>query len=70
MSNWAAGRVARCCNALILAQVDRRLTRYDKRLNESIGETGRQAPQHPSPTLTWITCEADPGMTPAVKGVA
>jgi len=36
-------------NALIPGLVDTALTRYDKRLSESIGETGRKAPEHPTP---------------------
>ena len=40
-------------NALIPGLVDTALTRYDKRLSESIGETGRQAPTHPSPQDAW-----------------
>jgi NAD(P)-dependent dehydrogenase (short-subunit alcohol dehydrogenase family) len=40
-------------NAIIPGLVDTPLTRYDKRLSESIGETGRQAPEHPSPQEAW-----------------
>lgn len=40
-------------NALIPGQVDTPLTRYDKRFSEAIGETGRQAPEHPSPQQAW-----------------
>ena len=40
-------------NALIPGLVDTPLTRYDKRLSESIGETGRPAPEHPSPQDAW-----------------
>src|SRR6201996_1410062 len=40
-------------NALIPGLVDTALTRYDKRLSESIGETGRKAPEHPSPQEAW-----------------
>ncbi|HEX4766940.1 MAG TPA: SDR family NAD(P)-dependent oxidoreductase [Lichenihabitans sp.] len=40
-------------NALIPGLVDTALTRYDKRLSESIGETGRAAPDHPSPQDAW-----------------
>jgi NAD(P)-dependent dehydrogenase (short-subunit alcohol dehydrogenase family) len=40
-------------NAVIPGLVDTPLTRYDKRLSESIGETGRQAPEHPSPQEAW-----------------
>jgi NAD(P)-dependent dehydrogenase (short-subunit alcohol dehydrogenase family) len=39
-------------NALIPGLVDTPLTRYEKRLSESIGETGREA-QHPSPQEAW-----------------
>jgi NAD(P)-dependent dehydrogenase (short-subunit alcohol dehydrogenase family) len=40
-------------NALIPGLVDTALTRYDKRLSESIGETGRKAPEKPSPQEAW-----------------
>lgn len=40
-------------NALIPGLVDTALTRYDKRLSESIGETGRKAPAHPTPEEAW-----------------
>ncbi|CCE11444.1 putative short-chain dehydrogenase/reductase (SDR) [Bradyrhizobium sp. STM 3843] len=40
-------------NALIPGLVDTPLTRYDKRFSEAIGETGRQAPEHPSPQQAW-----------------
>ena len=40
-------------NALIPGLVDTALTRYDKRLSESIGETGRKAPAHPTPQEAW-----------------
>ena len=40
-------------NALIPGLVDTALTRYDKRLSESIGETGRTPPEHPSPQEAW-----------------
>jgi NAD(P)-dependent dehydrogenase (short-subunit alcohol dehydrogenase family) len=40
-------------NALIPGLVDTALTRYDKRLSESIAETGRKAPEHPSPQEAW-----------------
>ncbi len=39
-------------NALIPGLVDTPLTRYEKRLSESIGETGRQA-QNPTPQEAW-----------------
>jgi NAD(P)-dependent dehydrogenase (short-subunit alcohol dehydrogenase family) len=41
-------------NALIPGLVDTALTRYDKRLSESIGETtGHKPPEHPSPQQAW-----------------
>jgi NAD(P)-dependent dehydrogenase (short-subunit alcohol dehydrogenase family) len=40
-------------NALIPGLVDTALTRYDKRLSESIGETGRPKDDHPSPQKAW-----------------
>jgi NAD(P)-dependent dehydrogenase (short-subunit alcohol dehydrogenase family) len=40
-------------NALIPSLVDTALTRYDKRLSESIGETGRPKDDHPSPQQAW-----------------
>jgi NAD(P)-dependent dehydrogenase (short-subunit alcohol dehydrogenase family) len=40
-------------NALIPGLVDTALTRYDKRLSESIGETGRPKDDHPSPQTAW-----------------
>ncbi len=40
-------------NAILPGLVDTALTRYDKRLSETIGETGRQAPEHPSPQEAW-----------------
>ena len=40
-------------NALIPGLVDTPLTRYEKRLSESIGETGRQPPEHPTPQEAW-----------------
>ena len=33
--------------------MDTALTRYDKRLSETIGETGRKAPAHPTPQEAW-----------------
>ncbi len=42
-------------NALIPGLVDTALTRYDKRLSESMGETGRPKKEHPSPQEAW-TC--------------
>jgi NAD(P)-dependent dehydrogenase (short-subunit alcohol dehydrogenase family) len=36
-------------NALIPGLVDTPLTRYDKRLGETIAETGRPEPAHPTP---------------------
>ena len=41
-------------DALIPGLVDTALTRYDKRLSETIGETGRKAPAHPTPVEAWI----------------
>ncbi|QYE33870.1 SDR family oxidoreductase [Polymorphobacter sp. PAMC 29334] len=40
-------------NAILPGLVDTALTRYDKRLSETIGETGRKAPDHPSPQEAW-----------------
>lgn len=40
-------------NALIPGLVDTALTRYDKRLSESIGETGRPKHDHPTPQKAW-----------------
>jgi NAD(P)-dependent dehydrogenase (short-subunit alcohol dehydrogenase family) len=40
-------------NALIPGLVDTALTRYDKRLSETIGETGRPRDEHPSPQKAW-----------------
>jgi NAD(P)-dependent dehydrogenase (short-subunit alcohol dehydrogenase family) len=40
-------------NALIPRLVDTALTRYDKRLSETIGETGRPKDEHPSPQKGW-----------------
>ncbi|UAJ09025.1 SDR family NAD(P)-dependent oxidoreductase [Glacieibacterium megasporae] len=40
-------------NAILPGLVDTALTRYDKRLSETIGETGRKAPEHPSPQEAW-----------------
>jgi NAD(P)-dependent dehydrogenase (short-subunit alcohol dehydrogenase family) len=40
-------------NALLPGLVDTPLTRYYKRLSETIGETGRQAPERPSPQEAW-----------------
>jgi NAD(P)-dependent dehydrogenase (short-subunit alcohol dehydrogenase family) len=40
-------------NALIPGLVDTALTRYDKRLGETIAETGRPEPEHPSPKEAW-----------------
>ena len=40
-------------NAILPGLVDTALTRYDKRLSETIGETGRPAPDHPSPQEAW-----------------
>jgi NAD(P)-dependent dehydrogenase (short-subunit alcohol dehydrogenase family) len=40
-------------NAILPGLVDTELTRYYKRLSESIGETGRTAPDKPSPQEAW-----------------
>jgi NAD(P)-dependent dehydrogenase (short-subunit alcohol dehydrogenase family) len=40
-------------NAILPGLVDTPLTRYDKRLSESIGETGRKADEHPSAKEAW-----------------
>jgi NAD(P)-dependent dehydrogenase (short-subunit alcohol dehydrogenase family) len=40
-------------NALIPGLVDTPLTRYEKRLSESIGETHPNPPEHPSPQEAW-----------------
>jgi NAD(P)-dependent dehydrogenase (short-subunit alcohol dehydrogenase family) len=40
-------------NALIPGLVDTALTRYDKRLSETISETGRPKDDHPSPQKAW-----------------
>jgi NAD(P)-dependent dehydrogenase (short-subunit alcohol dehydrogenase family) len=40
-------------NALIPGLVDTALTRYDKRLSETIGETGRPKNEHPTPQEAW-----------------
>ncbi|MBV8663332.1 MAG: mycofactocin-coupled SDR family oxidoreductase [Hyphomicrobiales bacterium] len=40
-------------NAVLPGLVDTELTRYDKRLSESIGETGRAPPQNPTPQEAW-----------------
>jgi len=40
-------------NALIPGLVDTALTRYDKRLSETIGETGLPKDEHPSPQKAW-----------------
>ena len=40
-------------NALIPGLVDTPLTRYDKRLRESMAETGRTPPDHPTPQQAW-----------------
>ena len=42
-------------NAILPGLVDTALTRYDKRLSESIGETGRKPPEHPSAREAWDT---------------
>jgi NAD(P)-dependent dehydrogenase (short-subunit alcohol dehydrogenase family) len=40
-------------NAILPGLVDTALTRYDKRLSESIGETGRKPPDHPTAQEAW-----------------
>jgi NAD(P)-dependent dehydrogenase (short-subunit alcohol dehydrogenase family) len=40
-------------NALILGLVDSPLTRYEKRLSESMAETGMKPPEHPTPQQAW-----------------
>jgi NAD(P)-dependent dehydrogenase (short-subunit alcohol dehydrogenase family) len=40
-------------NALLPGLVDTALTRYDKRLSETIGETGRPKNEHPTPQEAW-----------------
>ncbi len=40
-------------NALIPGLVDTPLTRYEKRLSESMAETGRTPPQNPTPQQAW-----------------
>jgi NAD(P)-dependent dehydrogenase (short-subunit alcohol dehydrogenase family) len=40
-------------NAILPGLVDTALTRYDKRLSESIGETGGKPPDHPSAQEAW-----------------
>ena len=40
-------------NAIVPGLVDTPLTRYEKRLSESIGETGRKAPANPTPQEAW-----------------
>jgi NAD(P)-dependent dehydrogenase (short-subunit alcohol dehydrogenase family) len=40
-------------NALIPGLVDTPLTRYQKRLVESMAETGRTPPEHPTPQQAW-----------------
>jgi NAD(P)-dependent dehydrogenase (short-subunit alcohol dehydrogenase family) len=42
-------------NAILPGLVDTALTRYEKRLSESIGETGRKPPQDPSAKEAWDT---------------
>lgn len=40
-------------NAILPGLVDTPLTRYEKRLSESIAETGRKPPENPSPQEAW-----------------
>ena len=41
------------CNALLPGLVDTPLTRYYKRLSQSMAETGRKAPEKPTPQEAW-----------------
>jgi NAD(P)-dependent dehydrogenase (short-subunit alcohol dehydrogenase family) len=41
------------CNALLPGLVDTALTRYYKRLSESMAETGRKPPEKPTPQEAW-----------------
>jgi NAD(P)-dependent dehydrogenase (short-subunit alcohol dehydrogenase family) len=47
------GRYNVTVNALIPGLVDTPLTRYPKRLSESIAETGRTPPERPTPQQAW-----------------
>ena len=40
-------------NAIIPGLVDTPLTRYEKRLSETIGETGRPPMENPTPEQAW-----------------
>ena len=40
-------------NALIPGLVDTLLTRHEKRLVESMAETGQKPPEHPTPQQAW-----------------
>ncbi|MBV9752092.1 MAG: SDR family oxidoreductase, partial [Hyphomicrobiales bacterium] len=40
-------------NAILPGLVDTPLTRYEKRLSESIAETGRKPPEKPTPQEAW-----------------
>jgi NAD(P)-dependent dehydrogenase (short-subunit alcohol dehydrogenase family) len=40
-------------NAILPGLVDTPLTRYEKRLSESIAETGRKPPENPTPQEAW-----------------
>jgi NAD(P)-dependent dehydrogenase (short-subunit alcohol dehydrogenase family) len=40
-------------NALLPGLVDTALTRYNKRLTESMAETGQKPPEHPTPQQAW-----------------
>jgi NAD(P)-dependent dehydrogenase (short-subunit alcohol dehydrogenase family) len=42
-------------NAILPGLVDTALTRYEKRLSESIGETGRKPPEDPTAKEAWDT---------------
>ncbi len=47
------GRYNITVNALIPGLVDTALTRYDKRLSESMAENGQKPPDHPTPQQAW-----------------
>jgi hypothetical protein len=46
---------SRSRNALLPGLVDTPLTRYDKRVAETISETGRPEAAHPTPQEAWDT---------------
>jgi NAD(P)-dependent dehydrogenase (short-subunit alcohol dehydrogenase family) len=47
------GRYNITVNALIPGLVDTALTRYEKRLTESMAENGQKPPEHPTPQQAW-----------------